>query len=345
MPQKIRLWAVAGKKLEVVQGSQVRLEERLEDWLASDISILDPDLLVIGRQVKTDYGHSIDLLCIDEGGDLVVVELKQGQTPRDVAAQALEYASWVKDLTADRIKTIADEYLKTEGPLDAALVAKFDKQPETLNESHRSLIVAEDIGASTERIVRYLSELGVPINVATVQAFQDANGKEMLAQVFLVEPEVAHDRARASSRKTQYLTASEMEALADANGLGDLYRNARNVSKVLKAPRRLYREDTHYGWRFEDGRTSTVLSVSAAKPDNGGMRFEIDATRFRDYMKIPLDDLRAMLPNNAREESEVWSRCSPDDIWLLGAFHTVEEVDTFVAKLTEAVERTKQTEA
>ena len=344
MPQKIRLWAVDDKTLKEVQSSQVQLEERLEKWLEDDISVLDPNLLVIGRQVKTDYGHYIDLLCIDSEGDLVVVELKRQKTPRDVAAQALDYAAWVKDLTADRIKEIADGYLKCKGPLVAAFVAKFKKQPETLNESHRSLIVAEDIDASTERIVRYLSELGVPINVATVQVFRDASGQEMLAQVFLVEPEVAHDRARASSRKTQYLNAAEMEALADANGLGDLYRSALDLSKVLKASRRRYREDTHYGWRFEDGSTSAVLSVSAAKPENGGMRFELHATRFRDYMKIPLEDLRAMLPDNAREESDVWHDCPPDDIWLLGAFHTVEEVDTFVAKLTEAVERLKQTE-
>lgn len=342
MPQKIRLWAVTDETLKEVQSSQVQLEERLEKWLEDDISALDPNLLVIGRQVKTDYGHYIDLLCIDSEGDLVVVELKRQKTPRDVAAQALDYASWVKDLTADQIKEIAGRHLN--GPLVAALAAKFKKQPETINESHRSLIVAENIDASTERIVRYLSELGVPINVATVQVFQDASGQEMLAQVFLVEPEVAHDRARASSRKTQYLNAAEMEALADANGLGDLYRSALDLSKVLKASRRRYKEDTHYGWRFEDGSTSVVLSVSASKPENGGMRFQLHATRFRDYMKIPLYDLRAMLPDNARKESGVWKDCPPDDIWLLGAFHTPEEVDTFVAKLTEAVEQLKQTE-
>ena len=35
-----------------------------------------------------------------------------------------------------------------------------------LNQGHRSLIVAESVDASTDRIVRYLAEIGVPINVA-----------------------------------------------------------------------------------------------------------------------------------------------------------------------------------
>ena len=338
MPQKIRLWAVSGKKLEVVQSSQVRLEERLEDWLASDISILDPDLLVIGRQVKTDYRHSIDLLCIDSHGDLVIVELKRGKTQREVAAQVLDYASWAKELNADRIAEIARGYLEVD--LVEALREKFDPPPENWNESHRSLIVAEAIDANTERIVRYLSELGVPINVATVQAFQHPSGQETLAQVFLVEPEVA--RVRDSSRKRRPRTAGEMQALADANGLGDLYQHVLGLGSVLEVKR--HNEETGFIWHFEDsdgrGRWPNVMIVDAANPDNGGLTFVINATRFRDHLKIPLDNLCTMLPGNVREGSDVSSGWgSPEDTWLLGAFHTVEEVETFVAKLTEAAAR------
>ena len=87
----------------------------MEDWLANDISLLDPNLLVIGRQVYTDFGKVMDLLCLDKVGDTVVVELKKGQTPRETAAQGLEYAFWVKDLSHERITEIADEYLSKVG--------------------------------------------------------------------------------------------------------------------------------------------------------------------------------------------------------------------------------------
>jgi hypothetical protein len=36
--------------------------------LAADISILDPSLLVIGREVETDFGGFVDILCIDGAG-------------------------------------------------------------------------------------------------------------------------------------------------------------------------------------------------------------------------------------------------------------------------------------
>ena len=130
MTQRIRLWKVAeGAVPEEIPNSGVGLEKRLEDWLARDISMLDPNLLVVGRQVPTAFGGFIDLLCIDREGFLVVVELKQGQTPREVTAQALDYASWAKDLNTDDIEEIAEKYLKMEGSLEEALEEKSERCP------------------------------------------------------------------------------------------------------------------------------------------------------------------------------------------------------------------------
>ena len=140
-----------------IPSSQIAFEERLEDWLSKDISFLDPTLLIIGRQVRTDFGQAIDLLCLDNVGDTVIVELKRGQTPRDTAAQALEYASWVKDLSHDRIVEIADNHFEDSGSFKAAFEERFETNlPDELNLGHRILIVAESIDASTDRIVRYL---------------------------------------------------------------------------------------------------------------------------------------------------------------------------------------------
>jgi RecB family endonuclease NucS len=61
------------------------------------------DFLVIGRQVRTDYDGYIDLLCLDSRGDTVIIELKRGRTPREVTAQSLDYASWVKELSRETI--------------------------------------------------------------------------------------------------------------------------------------------------------------------------------------------------------------------------------------------------
>ena len=107
-----------------------------------------------------------------------------------------------------------------------------------------------------------------------------------------------------------------------------------------------------YGWRFEDQdgrRTRAALAVSATGGIDNGLEFDLHASRCCDYLKIPLEQLRAMLPANARETTEVrkWSGSSPEErqsaIGLEGAFHSIEEVDTFVAKLTEAAARLETT--
>lgn len=79
MTQKIRMWEVTlDEKLIEIPSIQIALEKRLEDRLESDISMLDENLLVIGRQVRTDFGSEIDLLCLDNAGDTAVIELKRG---------------------------------------------------------------------------------------------------------------------------------------------------------------------------------------------------------------------------------------------------------------------------
>ena len=58
--ETIRLWQITSdQELSEVTSTEIPLEERLEDWLESDISMLDADLLVIGRQVRTDLGAAL----------------------------------------------------------------------------------------------------------------------------------------------------------------------------------------------------------------------------------------------------------------------------------------------
>ena len=224
--QQVRLWEITqDRKLVEIPARYSDLEQWLEDWLVSDISALDPGLMVIGRQVITGFRGAIDLLCIDINGDLVVVELKRGRTPRDVTAQALEYSSWVKDLDFDQVKGIADSFLSGSGGLESAFRDRFEAELlEQLNQGHRSLVVAESMDASTVRIVRYLAEMGVPINVATVQHFQDSNDRELLAQVHLIEPEEVRPRVRGSSART----VNELQTLANEKGVGEVNRRLRD---------------------------------------------------------------------------------------------------------------------
>ena len=87
-------------------------ESVLEKWLESNPNgiLEDGRILIIGRQVRTDLGGFIDLVGVDREGNAVVVELKRDCPPRDVVAQALEYAAFAERLDADALEGIFRVY-------------------------------------------------------------------------------------------------------------------------------------------------------------------------------------------------------------------------------------------
>ena len=107
MPLEIGLWRVDEGSAVRVGTSGFPLESRLEELIESDPAILGEPLLLIGRQVPTDYGKFIDLLAVTAEGALHVLELKRDRTPRSVVAQVLDYGSWVEGLSHSQVIDIS----------------------------------------------------------------------------------------------------------------------------------------------------------------------------------------------------------------------------------------------
>ena len=338
MPQKIRMWEVTTEnELKQLTNDGIDLENRLEDWLENDISLLDDKLLVIGRQVSTGFG-TVDLLCLDSKGTLVVIEIKKGRTPRQVTSQALEYASWAKGLPYDRVKEIAEDHLKTS--LDDAFRVKFDDEvPEEF--SHRSLVVAENIDTSTERIVSYLSDMKVPINVATVQYAKSSDGREILAQVYLVDPEVAADRERETSRRRPYASVSELEDRAENNGVGKLYGHLRSEASDKGLGSEPRGRDQLIFYRRGSGNYQALIIVHPAESRREkGLRFRLNVTRLASVFKMSTQQIENVLPEEREPlPSEGWRHAPQDELdnWRAyrGYFRTIEEIDTFLSVLAQ----------
>src|SRR3954451_16963651 len=188
MPIEMALWRLNGNEPTPVGSSSLDTERRMEEILETDISILGLDrLLVIGRQVPTTWGKFVDLLALDPQGDLVVIELKRDRTPREVVAQALDYGSWAKDLDYEQLSDIYAAY-RSGGDFETALKDAFgDAAPEELNGNHQLIIVASELDSSTERIVDYLTDFEVPINVVFFRYIKDG-ANEYLARNWLASP-------------------------------------------------------------------------------------------------------------------------------------------------------------
>lgn len=201
MPIEMGLWRLDGEQVTQVSSSSLETERRLEGVLESDPSVLGlGTLMIIGRQVPTSFGKFIDLLALDSHGYLYVIELKRNRTPREVVAQALDYGSWVRDLGFDDLVEVWNSYDSGKGDLDAAFADHFGEAvPDDFNLGHQLIIVAAELDAGTERIVDYLDDYEVPINVVMFRYLRDGEA-EYLARSWLTSPVEAELRASRKQR-------------------------------------------------------------------------------------------------------------------------------------------------
>lgn len=187
MPIRNAIWKV-GTAPQLLSEAQLPSEKALEDMIVAAPSMLSDEWMLIGRQEKTTSGGIIDLLAIAPDGTLVLIELKRDRTPREVVAQALDYACWVENLDSKDIAAIYARF-KTSASLSADFQTRFGQPLDetTLNESHQIVVVAASLDASTERIVAYLNERDIPINVLFFQVF--ASGTEqLLCRTWMIDP-------------------------------------------------------------------------------------------------------------------------------------------------------------
>jgi hypothetical protein len=163
-------------------------EQLLEDMIVAAPRLLSDEWMLIGRQEDTGLGGRIDLLAIAPDASLVLIELKRDRTPREVVAQALDYASWVEKLPAEDIVAVYGRFAPGKS-LANDFRSRFGEEldEESLNQSHQIIIVAASLDDSTERIIAYLSERDIPINVLCFQVFT-LGDEQLLSRAWLLDP-------------------------------------------------------------------------------------------------------------------------------------------------------------
>lgn len=119
---------------EIVRAhGSVSLEADLRDFLADNPFLIEKGLKLIRKEYPTQEVGNIDLLCEDEMGNHVVVELKKGSIPDKVVGQTLRYIGWVKKNLNKKVRGIVivgEEDTKLEHALfavDNIIKLKFYK--------------------------------------------------------------------------------------------------------------------------------------------------------------------------------------------------------------------------
>ena len=200
-------------------------ESVLEAWLESnpDKILEDGRILVIGRQVRTDLGGFIDLLGVDRDGNVVVIELKRDRTPRDVVAQALEYAAFAARLDVDALEGILRVHEQDESLslADCHRECFSVGQPEAVafNKDQHIVVVGQQVTPAIRQTASFLGSKGIRVTCVEFTFFKAAEGGRLLSQEIVVGTEHARPR-RVASEPLPVVSEDDFLKRCDEHGRG-----------------------------------------------------------------------------------------------------------------------------
>jgi hypothetical protein len=193
---------------KVVQPSDFGSEKDLEDLLASRPELLGEDgeepIAFVSRQVNLPDAGRLDLLFVTSEGLPVAVEVKlarNGESRRDVVAQAIDYLSSLTALTVDELDNLVDNNLDIAlhglaGGDDSEFERTWAAVARNLRDGRARLIVAlDEAPLSLERIFRFLARKSLlDVRLLTVQRHADPDGSEIFVPRLLVNPDSEGNR-------------------------------------------------------------------------------------------------------------------------------------------------------
>jgi hypothetical protein len=199
MPTQIKTWQVVKGKLQPIDTRMAdagrKETQDLEEWIASNPSIVSPDIVIIGRQTPTKSGPLV-LLAIDKQGNIAIIELKRDILPRESLAQAIDYASDVADWGVEKLSEICTQY--TGKNLEEQLIENFpdiNLENTDINEVQRIFLVGFGVDGSLERMVNWLSSnYGVSINAILLKYIKTSGGDELLTRTSVISEVVEQIR-------------------------------------------------------------------------------------------------------------------------------------------------------
>ena len=224
MTDEIKIWAIdgsSGEVLEVESTDRTKTEQFLEDTLAANPEMLMPGLTLVGRQTPIAGGY-LDLLGIDQNGQIVVFELKRGTLTREAVTQVIDYGSALEALNENDIASLIVKH----GALGIETIDDFvgwysqysDEQQSASLKPVQMVLVGLGIDDNATRMVDFLARQGVQITLLTFYGYS-YEGKTFLAKQVQIEP-VQMGISKISLTRQERRQAREKAAIERAKTLG-----------------------------------------------------------------------------------------------------------------------------
>lgn len=158
-------------------------EDDLREWIIDNpTEILDEDLFIIGREVSVaDLNDGIDILALDRGGNIVVVELKRGALRGGIDFRALKYVSYVSRWSYDDIKQQFEKFLQSQWGADLyedeatfqKTLQEFCTDDYEVNAEQRVILAGDTVRERIGSVVLWLREQDIDVRIVEFSLFHD----------------------------------------------------------------------------------------------------------------------------------------------------------------------------
>ncbi|MBP2025091.1 hypothetical protein J2Z71_000616 [Peptoniphilus stercorisuis] len=229
------------------QELEFKERKHLQEWISKNTDILGERLLIIQKEFAgfDDTKERLDLLALDENGNLVIIENKLDDSGRDVVWQSLKYASYCSSLTKNDIKDIFQKYLDLQGKSDHSekLICDFldiedFSEVELNSDDQRIIMIAANFRKEVTSTAMWLLdhnikikcikvtpyELGGQILLDTEQIIPIIDAEDYLIKIANKKQEELINREKKQTRHTVRLDFWT-QVLQEMNEKSDLYKN------------------------------------------------------------------------------------------------------------------------
>jgi hypothetical protein len=186
---------VASGSLEVSRIGEFRdfnlTEKNVEELLTSGVILRD--VMLVGRQVRSEYTWKVDLVALRKNGDMVIIEVKRDQG--DMAArkepceiQAIRYAAGLTEIRSaeDIVDTMYSSFCNGRhdlGALDESErrqllkdeIENFINPKAQINSRQELMLVASGFDPGTISACHWLHNNGITISCVQISPFKNLN--------------------------------------------------------------------------------------------------------------------------------------------------------------------------
>ena len=200
-------------KIPITSFGELGVKERddIQEWVDANPELLGEPLKIISKELTLPSGKRLDLLAIDENGNLVIIELKRDDSGQSVEWQAIKYASYCSAFTNQEIFTYLSSYQNLdEGEAEKEILDFVNCEAEELNQFQRIIIVSKEFHSEVISAVLWLRESSIDITCVRLTPFRDESNNVFINPEIIIPLPEAKDyiEKKETKQKKQFNNAS-----------------------------------------------------------------------------------------------------------------------------------------